>query len=87
MQRFGCGLAQKVSGGPPWRRNAQWPCTCAVVWNFLDTKPIRQFGRRHTKKALPHTTYLSIEPVEHLPAQLRQWLGRPLTYLPQRACR
>src|SRR3954453_18185721 len=38
-------------------------CSCAVAWDFLDTNPVRQFGKRHIREAPPRTTYPTAEQV------------------------
>src|SRR4051794_36794645 len=35
-------------------------CSCTIAWDWADTNPVRQFGKRHIKESPPRTTYPTV---------------------------
>ena len=62
-------------------------CSCAVAWDFIDTNPVRQFGKRHTKESRPRTSYPTAEQVERLVAHASPMAGRIIRFLAQTGMR
>jgi integrase/recombinase XerD len=62
-------------------------CSCAIIWDYLDTNPIRQFGKRHLKESPPKTTYPTVEEVERLVAHAPSTAGRIIRLLAQTGMR
>jgi integrase len=62
-------------------------CSCAVTWDFIDTNPVRQFGKRHIREAPPRTAYPTVEEVELLVACAPPMGGRIIRLLAQTGMR
>lgn len=62
-------------------------CSCAVTWDYIDTNPVRQFGKRHIKESAPQTTYPTVEQVEALVAHTLPMAGRIIRLLAQTGMR
>jgi integrase/recombinase XerD len=56
-------------------------CSCAVVWDFIETNPVKTFSKRHLREAPPKTAYPSDDQIDRLVEHASPMAGRLIRFL------
>jgi integrase len=61
--------------------------TCAITWDFVETNPVKNYGKRHLREAPPRTTYPSDAEIDRLVAHASVPAGRIIRFLAETGMR
>jgi integrase len=61
--------------------------TCAITWDFAETNPVKNYGKRHLREAPPRTTYPSDAEIDRLVAHASAPAGRIIRFLAETGMR
>ena len=55
--------------------------TCAVTWDFIETNPVKDYGKRHLREAVARTSYPTDEEIDRLIEHASLPAGRVIRFL------